>query len=222
MLGKASVWFVLAIAFCPAQAAELAAKVVVARGEVLAQIPGAAARVLAVGSEVHARDKVTTGPESGIRLHFTDGTSLQLGSHSEMSINQYDARRERPAFLAEIAKGVFRMVTGLIAKGQPHAVRVIIPVASIGIRGTNFGGEVTPSSALIVLLEPEDGDQGMVIDVSNSFGSVTIDKPGYGTEIPDAVSPPSPPRRMRLRAIDNLIRSLSTIQRMQVPRGPTR
>jgi len=70
-----------------------------------------------------------------------------------------------------------------------------------------------------VLLEPEDEDR-TAIEVSNAFGAVTIDEPGYGTEIPDAQSPPSPPRRMRLRAVDNLMRSLSTIQRIQLPRPP--
>jgi hypothetical protein len=37
-----------------------------------------------------------------------------------------------------------------------------------------------------------DASRKAVIDVSNSYGTATIDKPGYGTEIPDEFSPPSP------------------------------
>jgi len=46
--------------------------------------------------------------------------------------------------------------------------------------------------------------------VENKFGSVVIDQPGYGTEIPDEKSPPLPVRRMQLRTIDNVLRVLRT------------
>jgi hypothetical protein len=59
------------------------------------------------------------------------------------------------------------------------------------------------------LLEPE-GSGASAIVVENKFGSVVIDKPGYGTEIPDEKSPPSPVRRMQLRTIDNVLRTLRT------------
>jgi hypothetical protein len=37
---------------------------------------------------------------------------------------------------------------------------------------------------------------------------VVIDKPGYGTEIPDEKSPPSPVRKMQIRTIENVMRAL--------------
>ncbi len=97
-------------------------------------------------------------------------------------------------------------------------MRITIAVATIGIRGTHFEGEVTErqekggktvdASAKVALLEPEGSDAGNAIVVENKFGSVVIDKPGYGTEIPDEKSPPSPVKRMQLRTIDNLLRVL--------------
>jgi hypothetical protein len=54
--------------------------------------------------------------------------------------------------------------------------------------------------------------------VENKFGSVVIDQPGYGTEIPDEKSPPSPVRRMQLRTLDNLLRVI----RSPVRTGPLR
>jgi hypothetical protein len=65
----------------------------------------------------------------------------------------------------------------------------------------------------VALLEPEGSDANAIV-VENKFGSVVIDKPGYGTEIPDEKSPPSPVKRMQLRTIENLQRSLR-------PSGPT-
>jgi hypothetical protein len=66
------------------------------------------------------------------------------------------------------------------------------------------------ASAKVALLEPEASDGGNAIVVENKFGSVVIDKPGFGTEIPDEKSPPSPVKRMQLRTIDNVLRSLRT------------
>lgn len=155
-----------------------------------------------------------TGSGAALRLAFSDGTNLYLGAETEVAIDLYSVQPDSLGFVANFTRGVFRLVTGLIARMQPQSVRVVTPVATIGIRGTHFGGETDGSSAIVVLLEPEESGSSTAIEVSNPFGSVTIDAPGYGTEIPDASSPPSPPRRMRLRAVENLIRSLSTIPRL--------
>ena len=95
-------------------------------------------------------------------------------------------------------------------------------VATIGIRGTQVVGEADATSATIILIEPEDKSRKSAIDVYNDFGKVSIDEPGYGTEIPDANSPPSPPRRMRLSTINNLTRSLQNVNRVNVPRPRVR
>ena len=106
-------------------------------------------------------------------------------------------------------------------------MQVSVLVATIGIRGTQVEGEVTErqekdgrtvdASAKVALLEPEGSDSGSAIIVENQFGSVVIDKPGYGTEIPDEKSPPSPVRRMQLRTIDNLLRVIRSPARTGGP-----
>ncbi|MDZ7734863.1 MAG: hypothetical protein U5P41_00940 [Gammaproteobacteria bacterium] len=90
-------------------------------------------------------------------------------------------------------------------------------MATIGIRGTHVVGEAGATSATVILMAEEDGSVG-AINVSNEYGAVDIDQPGYGTEVPDEFSPPSPPRRMRMNTIENITRSLQSIQRMNVPR----
>jgi hypothetical protein len=111
-------------------------------------------------------------------------------------------------------------VSGLLARQQPKNFLVNVPVATIGIRGTHFEGEVNErqerdgktvdASARIALLEPEGAGAPNAIVVQNKFGSVVVDKPGFGTEIPDEKSPPSPVQRMQLRTIDNLLRVIRT------------
>jgi hypothetical protein len=106
-------------------------------------------------------------------------------------------------------------------------MKVSVSVATIGIRGTHVEGEVTErqvkdgqtvdASAKVALLEPEGADPHNAIIVENKFGSVVVDKPGYGTEIPDEKSPPSPVQRMQLRTIDNVLRAIRTPARTGGP-----
>jgi hypothetical protein len=80
-------------------------------------------------------------------------------------------------------------------------VRIITAVATIGIRGTHFEGEVTErqekggrtvdASAKVALLEPEGSDAGNAIVVENKFGSVVSTSPGS--------APRSRTRKARLR-----------------------
>ncbi len=213
----ALVWAGFVLAMLPAHAADAIARAQTVQGEVTAQAPDAAARMLRVGSELYQRDRIITRQNARIRITFNDESSVSLGSRSELTLDRYDPDSDDPGFAIRVTKGIFRVVTGLIARSHPASYRVNTPVATIGIRGTHFGGEVHETSAVIVLLEPQDG-RSSAIEVSNEFGAVIVDRPGFGTDVPDASSPPSAQRRMQLRAVDNLIRSLSTIQRLQIPR----
>jgi hypothetical protein len=202
------------------RAAEPIATANIVQGKVSVEALGAAPRALAAGMPLHAGDRIVTGPDGLVRLMFTDKTMTVLGTNSEMTLVRYSTQVDEPSFVVRVTRGVFRIVTGAIGRTRPRAVQVQAPVATIGIRGTHFAGEVGDSQLVVVLLDPEDQAAANAIEVRNDFGAVSIDRPGYGTEVPDARSPPSPPRQMRIRAVDNLLRSLSTIQRLQAPRPP--
>ena len=179
-----------------------------------AQAQGAPVRKLAAGDSVFAGERIRTGAGTLLQIEFADKSRFTLGPNTEFEVEQY----LEEAFHSRIFKGTFRFVSGLIARQQPKNMLVNIPVATIGIRGTHVEGEVTErqekdgrmvdASARVALLEPEGLDASSAIIVENKFGSVVIDKPGYGTEIPDEKSPPSPVQRMQLRTIDNLLRAL--------------
>jgi hypothetical protein len=219
--------FLLAVFFFAAGNAAAADEGLAVVGEVT-QIKGDVARFdssgtahrLDEGDAVYVRDRIETRTRSTVTLRFQDNTSFSLGPDSAFSIDEFKyARADTDSVAMEVLRGAFRFTTGLIAKARSRSMQVRTGVvATIGIRGTTVGGEVVGESATIVLLEPEDGAAASAIEVGNAYGSVVIDQPGYGTTVPDAHSPPTPPQRMRLRAIDNLLRSIQSSQRVSVPR----
>jgi len=185
-----------------------------------AQAPGGPVRKLAEGNPVFAGERIRTGAGTVLQIDFNDKSRFTLGPNAEFEVERYSQAAGgsgEEAFTSRIIKGAFRYVSGLIARTKRQNVRITIAVATIGIRGTHFEGEVTErqekggktvdASAKVALLEPEGSDANAIV-VENKFGSVVIDKPGYGTEIPDEKSPPSPVKRMQLRTIENLQRSL--------------
>ena len=185
-----------------------------------AQALGGAARKLKEGDSVFAAERIRTGAGTVLEIEFTDKSRFTLGPNTEFEVESYRQTAGQEAFTSRVIKGAFRFVSGLIAKRKRENVHITIAVATIGIRGTHFEGEVTErqekdgktvdASAKVALLEPEEPGEGNAINVENKFGSVTIDKPGFGTEIPDEKSPPSPVQRMQLRTIDNVLRALRT------------
>ena len=195
------------------------------------QAQGGPVRKLAEGDPVFAGERIRTGAGTVLQIEFTDKSRFTLGPNAEFEVERYfqapAGGSGEDAFSSRIFKGAFRFVSGLIARKKRENVRITLAVATIGIRGTHFEGEVTErqekggktvdASAKVALLEPEGSDAGNAIVVENKFGSVVIDKPGFGTEIPDEKSPPAPVKRMQLRTIDNLLRAIRTPARTGGP-----
>ncbi len=210
--------------FGQAMAAQPAGKVVKSYGYIQAKSVGEEKyRPLNVGDSIFAGDRIRTSRRARVNLHFNDDSRFEIGKSADMVIDKfvYDPDPDKSSFGTRILRGTFRFITGLIAKRRPQLMDVRLTVATIGIRGTHVVGEVEETSATVILLKPEGEDTATSIQVANGFGSVVIDKPGYGTEIPDAYSPPSPVRRMHLRTIKNILRSIRSSHRAGMPRtGP--
>jgi len=189
-------------------------------GTAFAKLPAEDKRQLSIGDNIYESDLITTEKKSSIGLQLKDDTVFKLGPEARLLAIKfkYQKDKENDSVTVKILQGTFRFVTGIIAKKRPEAMNVETAVATIGIRGTNVVGEADATSATIILIESEDSSRKASIEVSNSFGTVTIDEPGYGTEIPDEFSPPSPPQRMRLQTINNLMRSMQSIRRINMPR----
>lgn len=191
--------------------------------------PGSPARRLAAGDPVYAGERIQTGAGTVLQIEFTDKARFTLGPNAEFEVGRYSYAKSgtEDAFYSKVLKGAFRFVSGLVARKDRKNMQTSVLVATIGIRGTHVEGEVSErqekdgrmvdASAKVALLEPEGSDTASAIVVENQFGSVVIDKPGYGTEIPDEKSPPSPVQRMQLRTIDNVLRAVRSPARTGGP-----
>jgi hypothetical protein len=211
-------------------AIELAGKVEDVSGEVWAKYKDQTTRVLKKGVPFYSGDRIRTSRGASVSLRFSDDTKFVLGADSRMVIDKFTKGKTVDAgFATRVLKGTFRFISGLIAKREPRSMRVGITVGTIGIRGTHVAGEVVErhevngeiveASAKITLLEPEEEGEKTSIEVSNEYGSVVIDEPGYGTEIPDEHSPPGPVRKMQIRSIQNIMRAMrSTTRRVNTPK----
>ncbi len=126
---------VLASAFCAAPAAARVGVTSVTAGEPRGQPPAETERVLHVGIDVQANERVTTRADDRAHLVFLDGTSLSVGPDSVLVIDKfvYDADRKTGHMAITATRGVFRFVGGSISKTSE--VKITTPSSTIGIRG---------------------------------------------------------------------------------------
>jgi hypothetical protein len=164
---------------------------------------GSAPALLSVGAPVFSNQKVGTGADARLELTFDDGTQLTLGEHAEMTLDTfvYDPA-QGTGKMALAVKGAFRFVSGQVSK-QPNAqVAVATPVATVGIRGTEFWGGPIDDQALGVFLI--DG----AVTVTNAAGEQVLDAPGQGTNI---ATPGAAPGDVTIWPQDKVDRAIATV-----------
>lgn len=137
----------------PASAAEVAATVTMLTGRGTVLAPDGEIRALEKDAAVHAGELVSTGVNSFANLKFSDGGLVTLRPNSRFEIREYrytaavpDLPPETPDSAARPAgraffrllKGGLRTITGLIGKSNPADYEASTPVATIGIRGTDY------------------------------------------------------------------------------------
>ncbi|WP_321934673.1 MULTISPECIES: FecR domain-containing protein [unclassified Paraburkholderia] len=99
---------------------------------------------VAVGSEVFASDRVTTGPASAVGITLRDNTLLTEGANSVLDLNKFafNTTTYDGALDVSIKRGSLAVVDGKLAKANPEAVRYSTPTTTLGVRGTEFIIEV--------------------------------------------------------------------------------
>jgi hypothetical protein len=166
------------------------------RGVVHAAPPGqTVGRVIGSGQPVYLNDHVTTGPDGRLQLLLLDQTTFTIGPNSDMVLDEfvYDPKTGLGKVSAQILKGFFRFVTGKIAQARPSSMKVVLPVGTIGIRGTMVVGRVDGKDAEIVLIGPgydnNANERRGGITVFNGKGSTDINSSGFGVRIKDGGAP---------------------------------
>ena len=93
------------------------------------------------GAELRLGMRVVTGTDSQATLKFLDGQTIHLDPESVFWIKNYRYTKDKPKdnrSTTELLKGGMRFISGAMSKESPKAIRVDTPVATIGIRGTEF------------------------------------------------------------------------------------
>lgn len=99
-----------------------------------------AARPVRAGDRIGQVDRIVTEANSGVSLVLRDGTTIVVGPSSRLDVKEFhfDSTTQDGGLLVSLLRGSLRMITGLIGKTNPDAVRIETQTATIGIRGTDF------------------------------------------------------------------------------------
>ncbi len=158
---------------------------------------------LDVGSSVFLNQEVSTGEEARLELAFADGTQLTLGENAKMILDTFVYNPAEGTGKMKLAVvGAFRFVSGQVSKQPNKEVAVTTPVATVGIRGTEFWGGPIDDQALGVFLI--DGE----VSVTNAAGEQVLDTPGQGTNIAD---PGAAPGAVTIWPQDKVDRAIATV-----------
>lgn len=131
-----------------------------------------ASQPLRSGSGVQVLDSLQTGEDARLQVVFADGSELSMGSSSQLTVDDmvYEPARRGRGVL-RLSQGVFRLVSGQLNKVPDGALTIITPLATIGVRGTDFWGQQTPDKLVMALLD--DGE----LTITTAQGAVTLTDP---------------------------------------------
>jgi hypothetical protein len=137
-----SIGILAAALSCGAASAQAprAGAVIFTTGAVTADNPASGSRIIGKDSEVFAGDTLSTANRGVAIVELADGTKMSLRPGSAFRVEEMrtgDKPQDNSAVLS-LLKGGLRAVTGFISKRNPNGYRMNTPVATIGIRGTEF------------------------------------------------------------------------------------
>lgn len=201
----------LLLPLAPAFAAPQAGVAAVVVGDVTVS-EGERARATAAetGMRMDLGDRISSAERARMQVLLLDQTVFTVGPNSDLVIDKfvYDPAAGVGEVAASYSKGLFRYVSGQVAKLQPQNVNIRTPMGTIGVRGTALFMTEDPEGggAFIGLLGPgprnnaDAGDGGFTF--SNEKGSTTVARPEFGIFVREGVEPgpavPTPPRLVRL------------------------
>ncbi len=91
------------------------------------------------GMKIQQADFVKTDRRGYVGLVFSDDTRISIGPNTEIAIDDYlfDPLEKKLSFVLRLIRGTLSFISGQIAKLSPDSVQLVMPVATIGVRGTH-------------------------------------------------------------------------------------
>lgn len=169
-------------------------------------------QALVKGEKVEAGDLVITGVDGRVQLLMDDGDRMALKPNTRLRIDEFKAplsenRPETGRAFYSLVRGGFRALTRSLGARDESSYRVKTPIATIGIRGTDysldFDGELNGHvSKGGIWVKDEDGQYYYVYEgewfTYGSGGFQKVDKPDghdpgdFDTGTGDLDGPPQP------------------------------
>ncbi len=164
------------------------------------------------GDDVDSGDLISTAGNGRVQIRMSDGGLIALRPNTQFRIDEYSfaaaesgsesSASETPdRSFYTLVKGGFRSITGAVGKNDKSAYRVRTPVATIGIRGTDYTA-IYCSGDCSGLLDSSgtslaDGLYVGVIDggviLMNDAGSLDVDPGEYAYVADENTAPVSSP-----------------------------
>ena len=160
-----------------------------------------AGRILSSGKTVYSMDKIASDGKGRLQVMLLDQTVFTLGPNTEMTLDEfvYDPFTDTGKITANVTKGVFRFVTGKVARKDPENMKIKLPVGTIGIRGTIGGGYTDGNLGVAAFYGPgqnnDTGDKpaGIGFTGTGSVATTLLNKPNTASMIDKPGGDPSPP-----------------------------
>lgn len=144
------------------------------KGEVRSKLAPAIYGPVIQNQKLRNGETLTTGPGAQAVIRFDDGETAVVNENSEFKVERFvfqESRPEADSAVFSLLKGALRMVSGAIGKRKPSAFALHTPMATIGIRGTDFMFAVVNNSGFLQVTEG-------TITATNAAGTATF---GAGT-----------------------------------------
>ncbi len=168
-------------------------------GSVVAVDKRQVSRKLKRGEPVFLGDKVVTGEDGFVRLRMIDDALLDLRCFSIMVIEEYALNTTNRRSILNLLQGSLKKVTGKIGKLTEDVYELRTPVASVGVRGTEYALRVFQSKGCGGTVDADDGFYLEVIkglvDVHNEAGKAVIAK-GETAYVP---LPKAVPKKVKIK-----------------------
>ena len=124
------------------------------------------------GGKINTGDTIITSKRGQAQLTMIDGSKVSVRPASKFQVEEFVAigEVEDQKTYYKLLKGGFRSVTGKIGKKNKNSFRLSTPVATMGIRGTDFTGKVCADDC-----PASGGKNGLFVDVISGGISMTND-----------------------------------------------
>ena len=172
---------------------------------VIGEISTSKGRVLKSGDPIYFNEIIITGNQSKSQIILLDQTVMMIGEATEMSIDEFiyspekiSSQQSNDKITTRIKQGSIKVLSGKISESNPDSLVIKTPAGTIGTRGTEFQA----------LVDEEDGDSKVLligpgtnntlglrpgeVEVSNSFGTVLLDRPFLFTSFSQNQAPTAP------------------------------